>query len=237
MPRDIAAHLKGLFAALNVTCVFDVGANTGQYREFLRNEVEYQGFIVSFEPGRKAVNVLRDSSRGDARWLVYECALGGEGGIRAFNIMNSDLLSSFLEPDSSVTDLFASYNTVDHTEDVEVRTLDSVLAELRMQRDIGGGIFLKMDTQGYDLEVLKGADRSLSDIAAVQTELSCLRLYKQMPGYVEVLEALDKRGFQLSGLFPVNQDTLLRIIEADCVMINAARVGSDNVRLMWTNAV
>ena len=141
MPRDIAAHLKGLFAVLNVTCVLDVGANTGQYRDFLRTEVEYQGFIISFEPGRKAVNVLRDNSRGDARWLVYECALGGESGIRAFNIMNSDLLSSFLEPDSSVTDLFASYNTIDHTEDVEVRTLDSVLAELRMQRDIGGGYF------------------------------------------------------------------------------------------------
>lgn len=213
------AHLKGLFAALNVTCVFDVGANTGQYRDFLRTKVEYQGFIVSFEPGRKAVNVLRDNSRGDARWLVYECALAGESGIRAFNIMNSNLLSSFLEPDSSITDLFASYNKVDHTEDVELRTLDSVLAELRMQRDIGGGIFLKMDTQGYDLEVLKGADRSLSDIAAVQTELSCLRLYKQMPGYVEVLEALDERRFQLSGLFPVNQDTSLRIIQADCLMI------------------
>ena len=95
-----------------------------------------------------------------------------------------------------------------------------------------------MDTQGYDLEVLKGADQSLSDIAAVQTELSCLRLYKQMPGYVEVLEALNERGFQLSGsASPVNQDTSLRIIEADCVMINGARVRSDNVRLMWANAV
>jgi FkbM family methyltransferase len=237
MPRDIAGHLKALFAMLHIVCVFDAGANIGQYRDFLRSEVEYEGLIVSFEPSKKAVNVLRDKSRADARWLIYDFALGAQTGIKRFNVMKADTLSSFLAPDSSVTDLFAPYNAVDHTEYVQVNTLDSVLAQLRTQRDIGEGLFLKIDTQGYDLEVLGGADRSLSEISAVQTELSCLRLYKEMPGYIEVLDALDKRGFQLSGLFPVSQDTLFRIIEADCVMINAARVRSDNVRLMWTNAI
>jgi hypothetical protein len=58
-----------------------------------------------------------------------------------------------------------------------------------------------------------------------------------MPGYVEVLKALDDRGFQLSGLFPVNQDTLLRVVEADCVMINRSQISTDNLRLMWTHAV
>ena len=237
MPSNIADHLKSLFGVLNVTCVFDVGANTGQYRDFLRSEVDYQGLIVSFEPIRKAVNVLREKSRTDAHWLVYECALGAQSGVRPFNVMKADDLSSFLTPDNSATDLFLPFNVVDHTEDVQVKTLDSVLAELRMRRDIGERLFLKMDTQGYDLEVLRGADRSVSEISAIQTELSCLRLYKEMPGYVEVLKVLDERGFQLSGLFPVNQDTLLRIIEADCVMISRAQVSTDNVRLMWTNAV
>jgi len=237
MPRDIAGCLKYLLSILNITCVFDVGANIGQYRDFLRTEVGYDDLIVSFEPSKKAANVLREKCRSDAHWLVYECALGKQSGVRPFNVMKADTLSSFLAPDNSVTGLFAPYNVVDHTEDVQVKTLDTVLEELRMQRDIGDGWLLKMDTQGYDLEVLEGADRSLSEISAVQTELSCLRLYKEMPDYVKVLDALCKRGFQLSGLFPVSQDTSFRIIEADCLMINGERFRSDNARLMWTNAI
>ena len=58
-----------------------------------------------------------------------------------------------------------------------------------------------------------------------------------MPGYVEMLQELDKRGFQWSGIFPVNQDTRLRLIEADCVMVNGANSGTDDARLMWTNYV
>jgi FkbM family methyltransferase len=234
MPRDIGSHLVSLFGMLNPTCVFDVGANTGQYHDFLRNEVRYMGLIVSFEPVSKMVEILRTKAQSDPGWLVYHCALGAQAGVLPINVMSAETLSSFLAPDDSITDLFADYNVVDHTENVEVKTLDSAIEELRSQRDIGKNLYLKMDTQGYDLEVIKGAERSLPEIAAVQTELSCQAIYKGMPGYVEMLATLDKRGFQLSGLFPVNQDTSLRIIESDCVMLNSSLVKSADNRLMWT---
>lgn len=236
MPRDLADHLRYLFAKLDITCVFDVGANTGQFGSFLRDDVGYEGLIVSFEPASRAVGILREKSQTDAGWIVYECALGSQSGTRSFNVMSADTLSSFLTPDDTATRLFAANNVVDHTEEVEVRTLDAVVAELRGQRDIGQGLYLKMDTQGYDLEVLAGADRSLAGIAAVQSELSCQRIYVQMPNYVTVLDALERRGFQMSGIFPVSQDTALRIIEADCVLVNGARIGNADVRLMWTNS-
>jgi FkbM family methyltransferase len=234
MPRALSTHLVSLFGMLGTTCVFDVGANTGQYRDFLRNEVRYRGLIVSFEPVTKMVEILRERAQSDPAWLVYHCALGAAAGTQSINVMRAETLSSFLAPDSSATDLFAPYNVVDHTENVEVKTLDSVIEELRARRDIGKNLYLKMDTQGYDLEVIKGAECSLSEIAAVQTELSCQAIYKGMPGYVEMLATLDKRGFQLSGLFPVNQDTSLRIIESDCVMLNSSLVKSADNRLMWT---
>jgi FkbM family methyltransferase len=234
MPREIGTHLASLFRMLGTSCVFDVGANTGQYRDFLRNEVRYTGLIVSFEPVQKMVEILRQRAQSDPDWLVYHCALGAKTGTQPINVMSAETLSSFLAPDNSTTELFAPYNVVDHTENVEVRTLDSVIDELRAQRDIGKNLYLKMDTQGYDLEVIKGAERSLARIAAVQTELSCQAIYKNMPGYVEMLTALDQKGFQLSGLFPVNQDTSLRIIESDCVMLNGALVKSGDNRLMWT---
>ena len=77
-------------------------------------------------------------------------------------------------------------------EQVEVKTLDTALAEVRAKRDISGSVFLKIDTQGFDLEVLKGGTRSLAEISAVQTELSCQNLYRGMPGYIEVLSALER---------------------------------------------
>ena len=118
-----------------------------------------------------------------------------------------------------------------------MRTLDSVMAELRARHDLSGGIYLKIDTQGYDLEVIRGATESLPHIAAVQTELASQRLYQGMPSYIEVLNALDARGFHLSGVFPVSQDTLLRIIECDAVMLNGARIDVRDVHLMHTGDV
>lgn len=236
MPRAISAHLRALFPILNISCVLDVGANVGQFRDMLREEVGYDGLIVSFEPTRKAAHLLQQRSGGDPRWVVYDCALGAKDMVRRLNVMSADTLSSFLEPDSSgATGLFAQHNVVDHAEEVSIRTLDSVLEELRAAGRLSGGVFLKMDTQGFDLEVLKGAEKSLGGIAGVQTELACQRLYRDMPGYVDMLTALDARGFQMSGMFPVNQDTLLRIIEMDCVMINNAAVKNADARLMWTN--
>jgi len=102
---------------------------------------------------------------------------------------------------------------------------------------MGPHVLLKIDTQGYDLEVLKGARQSLSSISAVQTELACQKIYRGMPGYIDVLKVLDRHGFQLSGVFPVSADTALRIIEADCVLINRAQFAGQDLHLMWTNAI
>ena len=54
----LARHLATLFQKLNIRCVLDVGANIGQYREFLRHQVGYDGLIISFEPVRENVNIL-----------------------------------------------------------------------------------------------------------------------------------------------------------------------------------
>ena len=78
MPRDIAGHFKTLFELLDITCVFDVGANIGQYGQLLRDEVGFRGWIVSFEPVNTPRDVLRDKSRGDPTGWCINAPLGRE---------------------------------------------------------------------------------------------------------------------------------------------------------------
>jgi len=107
---------------------------------------------------------------------------------------------------------------------VAVRTLDVVLPVL--QERIGfARPYLKIDTQGFDIEVLRGAGASLPGVKALQTEASIIGLYKGMPQYIDTLRYLDERGFDITGLYPVSRDSALRLVEFDCVMINRAVAG------------
>jgi FkbM family methyltransferase len=225
--RDFALHLRELLARLEIDCVLDVGANAGQYRDFLRDRVLFDGTIVSFEPIARHVEALRERSRGDAKWHIEGYALGSRDGAMPINVMVSDQFSSFLEPDHARVDDYAGLNVADHTETVTVRTLDVVLPAL--QERIGfDRPYLKIDTQGFDIEVLRGAGDILPAIKALQTEASVRSIYKGMPRYTEVIHYLDERGFDITGLYPVSRDSALRLVEFDCVMINRTAIGANH---------
>jgi FkbM family methyltransferase len=201
--------------------VLDVGANVGQYHDFLRDRVLYDGPIISFEPVSRHVDLLRERAHGDGDWHIEGYALGAEDGSLPINVMASDQFSSFLEPDNSRVREFEALNVACHVENVAVRTLDVVLPEL--QKRLGfGRPYLKLDTQGFDLEVLQGARSSLGGVCALQTEASVIGIYKGMPGYVDTIRYLDGRGFDITGFYPVSRDSSLRLVEFDCVMINRA---------------
>jgi hypothetical protein len=139
--------------------------------------------------------------------------------------MVSDQFSSFLEPDHAGVDDYANLNVADRTETVTVRTLDVVVPAL--QERIGfDRPYLKIDTQGFDIEVLRGAGEILPAIKGLQTEASVRGIYKGMPRYTELIHYLDERGFDLTGLYPVSRDSALRLVEFDCVMINRAAISS-----------
>jgi len=217
--RDFALHLGELLAHLEIDCVLDVGANVGQYHDFLRNKVLYKGPIVSFEPVSHHVVALRERAHADPDWNIETYALGAHDGSLSINVMVSDQFSSFLEPDNSRVHDFDGLNVPSRTETVAVKTLDSILPELRERLGFRRP-YLKLDTQGFDIEVLEGAHRSLPGILALQSEASVIGIYKGMPGYMDTIRYLGDRGFDITGLYPVSRDRSLRLIEFDCVMIN-----------------
>ncbi len=220
--RDFALHLRQLLTFLDIDCVLDVGANAGQYHDFLRDKVLYGGTIVSFEPVSHHVRELKERARADRGWHVEGYALGAKQGSLPINVMVSDQFSSFLEPDDSRVADYKGLNERHHVETVEVQMLDAILPELARRLGFKRP-YLKLDTQGFDIEVLRGAKRSLPMMRALQTEASVLGVYKGMPSYTETIRYLGERGFEVTGFYPVSRDASMRLIEFDCVMINRTR--------------
>jgi FkbM family methyltransferase len=214
-------HLSALFGKLDIQCVLDVGANRGQYRRLLRDRVGYHGLIISFEPISQNVAALREQARTDPQWVIRGHALGGEDAEMEINVMKADLLSSFLGPDPAMAPKFRPVNVVDRRESVQVRRLDAVIGELAGEHVLRN-VYLKLDTQGFDLEVIRGAAAALPTVRALQTEISMQPLYTNAPSYRETLDVLTKRGFAVTGMYPVSRDELLRVVEFDCVMVNSA---------------
>ena len=205
--RDFALHLREVLARQEIDCVLDVGANAGQYHDFLRDKVQFDGPVISFEPASHHIEALRERSRGDRDWHIEGYALGSSDGSMPIDVMVSDQFGSFRK------------------EMVTVRTLDVVLPVL--QERIGfDRPYLKIDTQGFDIEVLRGAGDSLPTVKALQAEASVIGIHKGMPQYVDIIRYLDERGFDITGLYPVSRDSALRLGEFDCVMINRAVAGA-----------
>jgi hypothetical protein len=82
-----------------------------------------------------------------------------------------------------------------------------------------------MDTQGFDLEVLKGARQALPRILGLQSEVSVKPLYEYMPDLHEAITTMTGLGFELTGLFPVTREGL-GLIELDAVLARPPKAGA-----------
>lgn len=213
-------HLRKVFDAYDIDCVLDVGANTGQFHDLLRDRVKYDGPIHSFEPVSANVSTLRARAASDPAWRIWPWALGRASHTDTITVYSSPGLSSLLPADlEAMHKLLPRSDTVaTGTEQVIVRRLDEVFAEVTAEWGVRN-VFLKLDTQGYDLDVIEGARATLASVAALQTELSVLPIYERIPDYRVALKRLNELGYAISGIFPVTHDHALRIIEMDCVMV------------------
>ena len=213
-------HLHNLLDKHHIETVIDVGANKGQYGQFLR-AIGFSGIIISFEPLADAFKTLSSVSADDADWHVYNHALGDTESEMTINVSNYSDFSSFLEPTDYSKDTFRHKSEVVGQETVTIRVLDDMFDDLPGCNS--HKIHLKMDTQGYDLKVFAGAQKHLSRIRSMQSEISIRELYDGMPDYLTALKTYTDAGYTISGLFPVTRDKQdLTVIEFDCVMVKTA---------------
>ena len=189
--------LKGL-QRFGVDLVFDIGANTGQFASELRS-IGFCGAIVSFEPLPDAYQTLATNAAGDSLWQVpSRSAVGDLDGEIDINIAGNSVSSSIL-PMLEAHSLAAEGSAYVGSVKTPIVKLDTVSSQY-----ISHAIryFIKIDTQGFEWQVLDGARETLKNAQGVLCELSLVPLYDGQQPWTAMLDRLKSEGFTLWSIQP-----------------------------------
>lgn len=177
----------------DIDMVIDVGANAGQFAGALRR-VGYAKDILSFEPLPEAYAALQQAATRDAKWRVHpRCAVGDSDGEIEINVSANSVSSSVLSMlEAHAT--AAPESAYVTKEKVAVVKLDTVLPEYI---NASRSVLLKIDTQGFEWEVLDGAQATIKNVKGVVCELSLVPLYEGQRLWTAMIDRLQQEGFGL----------------------------------------
>jgi FkbM family methyltransferase len=192
--RDLVRRMK-IVENYNINTLFDIGANAGQYARRMR-KLGYGEKIISFEPLKSAFTELKKVSSKDNNWLVYNYALGNEEITSIINVAGNSQSSSILDmlPTHVKSEPESKYIA---KEEIEIKKIDSVFNSFYNKES---SIMMKIDTQGFEKNVIDGAKESLNYIKIIQLEMSILPLYENEMPFIEMITYLNNKGFQLFSL-------------------------------------
>lgn len=223
--KALNAQLIAILKHHRIDMVLDVGANVGQYGRKLR-DWGYDGRIVSFEPLTGAHERLTEQAGSDPHWSIAPpMAIGAEDGEIDIQVSAETDMSSIL-PQNDLLKQISPSSAIQATERVDLRRLDSVVGDFVSE---GDRVFLKIDTQGFEPDVLKGASALIPELIGIQLEMSLLPLYKGAHDYRAMIEQLTTEGFEphliLPGYF---ERKLARQLEIDGVFIRSTELRANS---------
>ena len=211
------ALLKKCLDCYHIDLVIDVGANVGQYGIQLR-EAGYQNRIISFEPLHGMFDKLTQTSVRYGNWEVFNYGVGAADQELVINISENFASSSFLNVTHLSTEAAKGSRFKDTARSKVVR-LDSFLPDHVKNHE---NIYLKIDVQGFETEVLKGIAAILSMIKVIQVEMSFVPLYEKGPLYDEIISWLTHRGFEIYTIIPgFRNPESGRMLQADGIFIRS----------------
>ena len=213
--------IDAAFARHSIDTVIDVGANRGQFARSLF-DYGFAGRVFSFEPLTVAYEDLARAAARHPRWSSYRIALADHDGESIINIGQNDETSS-LQPLEHGSLLSLAATKVVGTEPVQLRRLDATMADLGIDPTRA---FLKIDVQGSELGVLRGAGSALDAIPLVQIETSLRPIYSGESDFAAMIAHFRDRGFVVRGMRPVYfHPSSLEIMQVDLIVERTGGVG------------
>jgi FkbM family methyltransferase len=173
---------KNLFAHCGIDLILDVGANIGQTYESFR-WAGFEGPIYSFEPHPEVFKRLQ--SQPGHSWQRFQYALSSQTGQAKFHVTNYDVANSLHKP------VMDGLNVVGEIS-VQTYRLDELWTK---QGFTAKRVFLKIDAEGHDLEVIKGASGILDRIQLIMVETGALPRFQGEPSLPEMVNFMDGLGF------------------------------------------
>lgn len=212
--QNSTARFLKILNDFKINLVFDIGANTGQFATELR-KIGYDGEIISFEPLSEPYSILQKSATKDHLWKIAErAAIGQEDGEVEINISTTSTSSSILKMlDSHI--IAAPNTTTIGKEIVPLKKLDSISYNYIHNTS---KLLLKIDTQGYEEQVLKGATETIKKTSVLQVEISLIELYQGQKLFVEMIQIIEEMGFELWGIEPAFINPINgRVLQVDAI--------------------
>jgi FkbM family methyltransferase len=196
----VAARRQQMLAHFQIRTLVDVGANVGQYATAARR-AGYQHDIISVEPTSATFAELAARSANDPLWRVCKVALGASEGHLTMNLSEGSIFNSALEVADYAVGASPNARVVG-TEIVPLCTLDSLLES---QGATTASLAVKIDVQGFERDVLEGAEEALRRARIVELELSPTPVYEGQMLLEETVHRMSSSGYVLSlaeNLFP-----------------------------------
>lgn len=199
---------------LEIGIAIDGGANQGQWAKRLRKSLPFIE-INSFEPVSGQFKILQSNSRSDSNWRVFHAALGSVEGSENINLASNNSMSASLR--NPTQHLQAHPNVLfNGTEIIEVKRLDSF--NFGNPEDL---LFLKLDVQGFEIDVLKGSEKTLERVAVIEVETSYRQMYEGEMNHTNLVSWLESRGFEVFTISQPSFDRNGRIGYLDCLLVNS----------------
>ena len=215
--NDPDLQIDRIIANRGISLIIDIGANEGQFaKRFINNQNIKK--IISFEPLGHAYRSLKRSSATHPNWVVQNLALGNEQGQSHINVSQNSVSSSLRRLTEIHTKAAPNSQNID-TEEVTVTTLDKYFSNSE-NIALTQRILLKIDTQGFEREVLEGASDFLKTVDAVIMETSFAELYDGQALFEELHELMLDKGFKIYNIIPGFKDDMTgQLLQADCVYV------------------
>lgn len=216
-PSPLMNGLSKILLQSEFTLVLDVGANDGSYARLIR-KLGYQQKIISFEPLRNPFLKLEEfAKKSQFPHQVINCALGEYDGRTMMHVSQNTVSSSILPATNTLVNAENQTRYV-RDEETDLFRLDSLFSQLTDDKE--EKVFLKMDVQGYEKNVLSGAIQSLPKIDGIQLEVALVELYAGETLAEEMWAWVRSMGFSLYLLMPGFQHAETgRLLEMDCIFI------------------